>query len=378
MQSVVTLVQGHGVALWAAQAGDISAELRPGILGDPKDPRLERILGEVRRTGHAFWTPDLANDPRVALPLGSVVPERDEARAVLVVPVRTHERLLGLLGVVGDTGRPFTSADVQLVQALADQAALGIANARAYAELQISNVQILRHEKLVAMGRLTSGFAHEIRNPLQNVVGLTAELLERVRGRRRTVPAPADLPEYLRRAHAEAKRAADIVNRLLDHMRERRILLEPIDLREVVAAAVALAQSAALKRGAQVVVTSDPTPVVVRGDAMMLRQVVLNLVSNAVDALDGAGRINVGATVRNGVGPRRAVVSVTDTGRGIAQEHLPRVFDLFFTTKEPGAGVGLGLAMCQSFIEQHGGSIRADSAGVGQGTTVEFDLPAEA
>jgi signal transduction histidine kinase len=71
-------------------------------------------------------------------------------------------------------------------------------------------------------------------------------------------------------------------------------------------------------------------------------------------------------------------VSVTDTGRGIAQEHLPRVFDLFFTTKEPGAGVGLGLAMCQSFIEQHGGSIRADSAGVGQGTTVEFDLPAEA
>ncbi len=377
MRSVVALVRGQSAALWSAHAEGMKAELRrPGILGDPKDPRLERILEEVGRTGHAFWTPDLANDPRLALPPGSIVRERNEARAVLVVPVRTQETLLGLLGVAGDTGRAFTDADVELVQALADQAALGIANARAYHELQISNVQLLRHEKLVAMGRLTSGLAHEIRNPLQNVVGLTSELLERMRPLR-AHPGFTEFPEYLRRAHAEAKRAADIVDRLLDHMRERTISLDPVDIRSVVADAVAIVRDAAGKRGAQIVVTCDATPIVVRADTIMLRQVVLNLVNNALDAVNGSGRIDVRATLMDGIGPRRAVVRISDTGRGIAPEHLPRVFDLFFTTKDVGSGVGLGLPICQSFIEQHGGSIRVESLGLGQGTTVEFELPAE-
>src|SRR5439155_16054783 len=138
------------------------------------------------------------------------------------------------------------------VQALADQAELGIANARAYHDLQISNVQLLRHEKLVAMGRLTSGLAHEIRNPLQNVVGLTSELLERARGMQREDSEFSDFPEYLRRAHAEGKRAADIVDRLLDHMRERTASLEPVDMAMVVTDAVDIVKSAAGIRGTQI------------------------------------------------------------------------------------------------------------------------------
>jgi two-component system, NtrC family, sensor kinase len=117
-------------------------------------------------------------------------------------------------------------------------------------------------------------------------------------------------------------------------------------------------------------------PVVVRADAIMVRQVVLNLVNNAVDALDGPGTILVRVrTERNGIGAARALVSVSDTGCGVRAEHLPHIFDPFFTTKDVGQGVGLGLAICQSFIEQHGGTIRAESPGVGRGTTVEFELP---
>src|SRR5206468_8187691 len=153
----------------------------------------------------------------------------------------------GFLGVTGATGRTFTDADVELVQALADQAALGITNARAYDELQVSNVQLLRHEKLVAMGRLTSGLAHELRNPLQNVVGLTSELLDRARGSPREHLEPVDSAEYLRRAYGEAKRAAEIVDRLLDYARERRGALETLDLGEVVAGAVALASPVAAR-----------------------------------------------------------------------------------------------------------------------------------
>jgi two-component system, NtrC family, sensor kinase len=100
---------------------------------------------------------------------------------------------------------------------------------RAYDELQVSNVQVLRHEKLVAMGRLTSGLAHELRNPLQNVVALTSELVERSRGSLREHPEFVDFPEYLRRAHGEAKRAADIVDRLLDHIRERTPTFDRVD-----------------------------------------------------------------------------------------------------------------------------------------------------
>jgi signal transduction histidine kinase len=375
-RGAVALVRGDSAAIWSAQ-GELARDdrTRAAVLRDPKDPRLEYILEEVTRTRQPFWTPDLANDPRLALPPGSVVNEPDGPRAVLVVPVRIRETLLGLFGVAGHTGRAFTEVDVELVQALADQAALGIANARAYNELQVSNVQLLRHEKLVAMGRLSAGLAHEIRNPLQNVVALTAELIERAREEAADGPS-SESHEYLQRAYAEAKRAADIVDRLLDHMRERRASLAPVDVREVVADAVAIVQAAAGKRGVQIAITSNETPVVVRGDAIMLRQVILNLVNNALDAVNGTGHIEVRTRLVNGIGIRRAIVSVSDTGRGIAPDHLPRVFDLFFTTKDTGSGVGLGLPICQSFIEQHGGTIRVDSPGLGRGTIVEFELPA--
>src|SRR5881628_3662292 len=378
-RSVLVLVRGTSASVWNAHGEIMFPEARrPGILPHPKDPRLERPPDQVARSRHASWTTDLANDPRLALPAGVNPSERSEARAVLVAPIRIREMLLGLLGVSGDTGRAFTDTDVELVQALADQAALGIANARAYDELQVSNVQVLRHEKLVAMGRLTSGLAHELRNPLQNVVGLTSELVERSRGSLREHPEFVDFPEYLRRAHGEVKRAAEIVDRLLDHIRERTPTFDTVDVRRVVADAVAIVADAAGDRGARIAVMSDDTPVLVRADAIMLRQVVLNLVNNAVDAVDGSGEIAVRTRIeRNGIGAARAVVSVSDTGRGVPAEHLPRMFDPFFTTKDVGHGVGLGLAICQSFIEQHGGSIRADSAGVGKGTTVEFELPVD-
>jgi len=379
MRSVVALVRGNGASIWGSH-GEImfTTVRRSGILGDPKDPRLERILEQVGRSRQAFWTSDLANDPRLASPDGATPHEPSKARAVLVAPIRIRETLLGVLGVTGDTGRAFTEADVELVQALADQAALGIANARAYDELQVSNVQVLRHEKLVAMGRLTAGLAHELRNPLQNVVGLTSELVERSRGSLREHPEFVDFPEYLRRAHGEAKRAAEIVDRLLDHIRERTPAFDTVDVRRVAADAVAIVTTGGGGRGAQIAVMSDDAPVVVRADAIMLRQVVLNLLNNALDAVDGSGEITVlTRTDRNRIGAARAVVSVSDTGRGVPADQLSHVFEPFFTTKDVGRGVGLGLAICQSFIEQHGGTIRAESAGIGQGMTVEFELPLE-
>ncbi len=378
-RSVLALVHGTGASVWSASGQSMAPETRPsGVLREPKDPRLGRILDLVTDTRQAFWTPDLTNDPRLVVPRGSKLIDRDEARAVLVAPIRIRETLLGFLGVTGATGRTFTDADVELVQALADQAALGIANARAYDELQVSNVQLLRHEKLVAMGRLTSGLAHELRNPLQNVVALTSELLERAHGGPPMHPESVDTEEYLRRAYGEAKRAADIVDRLLDYVRERARTFDTIDLRNVVADAVAIASPTAGSRGTQITVTSDDTPILVQADAIMLRQVVLNLLNNALDAVDGQGTVEIRTRLDcTAIESPRAIVSVRDTGRGISAEHLPDVFEPFFTTKEVGRGVGLGLALSQSLIEQHGGTIQVDSPGIGQGATVQFELPAK-
>jgi signal transduction histidine kinase len=116
----------------------------------------------------------------------------------------------------------------------------------------------------------------------------------------------------------------------------------------------------------------------VRADPVMLKQVVLNILANALDALDGPGRVDIeirGEPEAGGGG--RVQMTIRDTGCGIAPEHLPNVFDPFFTTKDVGKGVGLGLAVCQATIEQHNGSIAVTSDGVGQGATVLVDLPAE-
>jgi signal transduction histidine kinase len=112
----------------------------------------------------------------------------------------------------------------------------------------------------------------------------------------------------------------------------------------------------------------------------MLQQVFLNLLTNALDAIEGGGEVRIEARRRREEGGRRLRqhwldVVVSDTGSGISPEDLPKVFDPFFTTKEVGKGTGLGLAVCQSIVEQHQGSIEVHSDGLGEGTVVTVSLP---
>jgi len=161
-------------------------------------------------------------------------------------------------------------------------------------------------------------------------------------------------------------------------VREKSPTLESVDMRQILAEAVDRVAGGARARGQAIHVTAGDTPLRVQADPVMLCQVLLNIVANALDALDGPGRVDVDLRRdEDGFPGNRVVVRVRDTGRGILPEHLPRVFDPFFTTKEVGKGVGLGLAVCQSLIEQHRGRIEVSSPGPGRGTTVVFWLPAE-
>jgi signal transduction histidine kinase len=153
-------------------------------------------------------------------------------------------------------------------------------------------------------------------------------------------------------------------------------MVEATDLAQLAGEAVALVAERAAAQGVVVRVTPAAARLPLSADPVLLRQVVYNILSNALDAIDGPGQIDV--TLRqqrdpNGVA--RTVVAVQDTGRGIARDDLPHVFDLFFTRKPTGEGLGLGLAMCQTVVERHGGAIVVESSGPGLGTTVEFWLP---
>jgi signal transduction histidine kinase len=379
VRSVLCLVHGVSALVWNADGRTPAHDgAVAGILGPPQDSVVARLLDHVIRTRKEFWTSDLYNDPRLAAPETTVPPAGVEDRALLAVPLGVRETLVAILTVSEKTGRAFTPADVELVRTLADQAALGLASARAYHDLEVSRAELLRHEKLVAMGRLAAGLAHELRDPLQNVVAFTAELRDRVTEELRHHPDFEEYPEYLRRALGEAQRASSIVDRLLEYVREKKPTLESIDLRQVIGDAVALAAAGAQARSQEVRVTAPDAALRVQADPVMMCQVVLNVVANALDSLDGPGRVNVEVRREEDGPPRsRVVVRVRDTGRGIPAEDLPRVFDPFFTTKEVGKGVGLGLAVCQSLVEQHGGRIEVSSPGPRLGTTVTFWLPAE-
>jgi signal transduction histidine kinase len=380
VESGLSLLSATDAAVWDPR-GQLTVNGRhpTGILADPGAERLQRLLREVLSTKQPSWSPDLETDPRFAEPGVPDPPPAHEHRAVLAVPVRLQDGILAIVALAAETGRVFTAADVELMQGLADQAALAIANARAYHDLEVSRAAVLRHEKLVAVGRLAAGLAHELRNPLQNAVGFIAELRERAApetlvGR----PGFEEFPSFLKQAHGELRRAASIVDRLLDYVRERKPTFESVDLRQLVAEAVALLTTAAVRQEKRIVVAPADAPLRVRADAVMLKQVVLNILGNALDAVEGPGSVEVEMHREpQPPGPGRVRLTVRDTGRGIAPENLPNVFDPFFTTKEVGKGVGLGLAVCQAMIEQHKGSIAITSAGIGQGTTVVVDLPVE-
>jgi signal transduction histidine kinase len=163
---------------------------------------------------------------------------------------------------------------------------------------------------------------------------------------------------------------------MLGALREPTLVLETTDVGQLVEEAAALIGERAAAQGVVLRVAAPPARLPVDADPVLLRQVVYNILTNALDAIEGPGRVDV--TLRQDqdpAGPARVLISVRDSGRGIAPEDLPHVFDLFFTNKPTGQGLGVGLAMCQTVVERHRGAIAVDSCGPGLGTTVEFWLP---
>lgn len=224
---------------------------------------------------------------------------------------------------------------------------------RANREIAAARDELLRAERLAAVGRLAAGIAHEVGNPLGAITGYAELARVRVEG-----GAPsAEVADFLSRIAAETRRIDLIVRELLDFARPARLELGPVQVAQALEAAVRLAE--VQPRCREVVVRNQLPPDLpaVRADGRRLAQVFLNLILNAADAMSGRGEVEVIAALQ----AEAVEVIVSDCGPGITSANLPRIFEPFFTTKGPREGAGLGLAVCHGILESFGGSITAEN-----------------
>ena len=232
-------------------------------------------------------------------------------------------------------------------------------------KLQETHLQLVSSEKMASLGKLAAGIAHEINNPLGGILIYSSLMME-------------DLPEEdprrgdLVRIVQETGRCKEIVKSLLEFARQTEPKMEPTDINRAISDGLFFLVNQALFHNIQIVKKLDSFLPFVRANASQLKQVFMNIIVNAAEAMHGNGTLTI-ATFR---APERKTVFVefADTGEGIPQENLTRIFDPFFTTKEVGKGTGLGLATSYGIIEDHGGKISVKSQ-VGKGTTFTIELP---
>src|SRR6266478_2327856 len=241
-----------------------------------------------------------------------------------------------------------------------------VLSGRDVTELKRLEEQLIQAEKLAAIGQMLAGVAHELNNPLTAILGVTELLRERL-------GADDSTKRQLELTHRQARRAARIVQNLLEFSRPASPQKRPLDLNNLLERTLQL-QEHSLRRNNIKVDFHPPAdlPSVI-GDANQLIQVFLNLVTNAEQAIRevrDTGRIQI----RAGRIVNQLTITVQDDGVGIRSEALPRIFDPFYTTKRPGGGTGLGLSICMSIIREHGGNIEAETLPAG-GTAFTVTLP---
>ncbi|HCT7900550.1 TPA: two-component system sensor histidine kinase ZraS [Enterobacter cloacae] len=233
---------------------------------------------------------------------------------------------------------------------------------RSYRELQDA---MKRKEKLIALGHLAAGVAHEIRNPLSSIKGLAKYFTERT-------PAGGESHELAQVMMKEADRLNRVVSELLLLVKPTHLSLKQVDLNEVISHSLQLVSQDAANRKIQLRFSANSLLPTISADPDRLTQVLLNLYLNAIQAIGHQGTIIIEASKSSA---DRLKIVVSDSGKGIAVEQLEVIFTPYFTTKAD--GTGLGLTIVQNIVEQHGGTIQVTSI-EGKGTTINLWLPIKA
>lgn len=343
---------------------------------------LDGIPGRVLRTGKSALVNDVSQDTDYRpLPAGS-------PGSLMCVALRDGEQTLGLVTVERRDKNAFTHNDLLDLESLAGILASVVASADQYQRLQetvrqlraaqdelksrieaqrSAETRLIQAAKLAAVGEMAAGVAHELNNPLTMVTGFAELILSEL-------PADAASRPDLELVLREARRARDVVRRLLDFARQTESTRTRADLNEVLGDIIELTRHLMHTNGVTLVKDLAAGLPWVSIDRNQMKQVFLNLFHNALQAMPTGGELQL--QTREAVRDGRAWVaaSVRDNGQGIPAEHRERVFEPFFTTKSDQGGTGLGLSVTYGIVTDHGGRIEVESQ-PGQGSTFTVWLP---
>ncbi len=234
---------------------------------------------------------------------------------------------------------------------------------------------LLQSQKLAALGELAAGIAHEINNPLA-IIRQEAEYAQFLMKKSASGESLelAEIQDSLREIITQVDRSREITRNLLDFARKREPVLQKVQINRLIEDMTRLVEKEAKNKNIAIHRQYAPDLPAITSDPPLLRQVILNLLNNATQAIGQDGQITISTHLLT---PREIVITIQDSGPGIPPDILPKIFDPFFTTKPQGQGTGLGLAICHGIIQKLAGRITASSQ-PGQGAIFTITLPLEA
>jgi len=337
----------------------------------------EGILGETGLTGKFKAVDNLlrSDEPYV----DAIVKEGHRTTAYL--PLISKGEPVGVMCVSSHSPREFSNEYMDFLNAIGNQIGVAINNAHlyeqmetAYQELKDAQEQVIRTEKLASLGKLSATIAHEINNPLAAVLTYARLMKKMVDLGRFTDERLPDIKNYLKTIEEETARCGEIVKNLLAFSRRSKMSVKTHPIEDIIDRTLFLISHSLDMKGVQVKKEIDPRVPQISCDFRQMQQALLNLFSNASEAMPQGGILTVSAAPSETEGFLE--ISVSDTGTGIPEEEIKNIFEPFFTTKEEGKGVGLGLSVVYGIVTNHNGSIGVDSR-EGEGTTFTIKLPIE-
>jgi signal transduction histidine kinase len=317
--------------------------------------------------GTPLLIPDAQNDFR----LDGALMRTLGIRSIMTIPLWSSNTMTGLLTAVNKKGgASFDKQDLRLFTVFSNLAGAALQNASLYTdligkmnELRSAQEQLVHSTKMAAIGELAANVAHEVNNPLTSVLGYTTHLLK-------TLDLPESPKRILSMMEQETLRVRKIIRNLLDFSRQKASWMQPADIQVPLRETSAFVRGAAQVSAVTIEEDYEAGPIIVNMDTNEMKQVFINIINNAVQAMPDGGGLRIRATTTNG----EAVIRFSDTGVGISPENIQKIFEPFFSTKESGDGTGLGLSISYRIVQNHGGRIEVQSQ-PGQGTIFTVFLP---
>lgn len=316
------------------------------------------FTGEVIKSGRPLYIPDVRKEDRFRL---SALARQEGLCTLVSVPLRTKNDIIGALNIYTPELRHFDESDIRLLTLLASQSAIAIENARLHADEMEARERLRQSEKLAALGKLSAGLAHELRNPLNTVSMLMYAMAQEL-------PPENSLCNDLRIVQGELRRMSLLIEQFLEFARPRPPHFQRDRLDEIMEETLLLIGPEARTRGVTIHKEWEKGLPQVWVDGAQIKQVFLNLLLNALQAMTRGGTL----TVRLHVSGGSLLASIADEGGGIPPEVRENLFEPFFTTKA--GGTGLGLSISQRIVEGHNGRLRLFSQ-PDIGTTAVVRLP---